>query len=468
MPEIVPDIDVEVGTSPELMKLLIPVQRAGSAEEVAATVFFLASKVPPASAGTSSTSTAAGPQRSPAPSSPAHWPRREKSMTSKHIIAGLTDEHLELRDVVRQFVNDRVVPTASEREARDEYPDDLIPELAKLGMFGITVGEEYGGSDVDYVSYGLIFEELARGWMGLASLVYTTSSGGYLIGAFGTDEQKQRFLPDMVAGKRMSGIALTEPSTGSDLKRIKLTARRDGDNYVLNGTKVFITHARHANPLVTLVKTDPTIEPAHRGGISLMLVEQGTPGLSFGTDFKKLGHRGLELCEVIFDNAVVPASNLLGGEEGKGFYQMMDALDRGRIYMAAASTGMARAALEHAIAYSKQRETFGKPIAEHQAIQMKLADMATKVEASRLLYINAALNTEANGRASAESGMAKVFAAESGIEVAYDALRIHGGYGYVNEFPLERYLRDSLLMPIGEGTNEMLRMIVAKELLNGS
>ncbi|MEU2286792.1 acyl-CoA dehydrogenase family protein [Streptomyces sp. NPDC013178] len=389
-------------------------------------------------------------------------------MTASRIIAGLTEEHLELRGLVRQFVDERVVPIASELEAKDEYPNDLIPELANLGMFGITVSEEYGGSAVDYVGYGLIFEELARGWMGLASLVYTTSSGGYLIDAFGTDEQKRRFLPDMVAGKRMSGIALTEPSTGSDLKQIKLTAQRDGDNYILNGTKVFITHARHANPLVTLVKTDPTIEPAHRGGISLMLVEQNTPGLSFGSDFKKLGHRGLELCEVIFEDAVVPARNLLGEKEGEGFYQMMGALDRGRIYMAGASTGMARAALEHALVYAKQRETFGKPIAEHQAIQMKLADMAIKVEASRLLYINAALNTEAKGRASAESGMAKVFAAEAGIEVVYDAMRIHGGYGYITEFPIERYLRDSLLMPIGEGTNEMLRLIVAKEMLNGA
>jgi alkylation response protein AidB-like acyl-CoA dehydrogenase len=389
-------------------------------------------------------------------------------VTTSHVIAGLNEDHLALRDLVKQFVDERVVPTASEREAGDEYPDDLIPELAHLGMFGITVDEEFGGSAVDYVSYGLIFEELARGWMGLASLVYTTSSGGWLINTFGTQEQKQRLLPDIVAGKRMSGIALTEPSTGSDLKKITLTARREGDSYLLNGSKVFITHARHANPLVTLVKTDPTIEPAQRGGISLMLVELDTPGLSYGKDIKKLGHRGLELCEVIFDNAVVPAANLLGGKEGEGFYQMMGALDRGRIYMAGASTGMARAALEHAVAYSKVRETFGKPISEHQAIQLKLADMATKVEASRLLYINAALNTEAKGRASAESGMAKVFAAEAGIEVVYDAMRIHGGYGYINEFPIERYLRDSLLMPIGEGTNEMLRLIVAKEMLRTS
>jgi alkylation response protein AidB-like acyl-CoA dehydrogenase len=388
-------------------------------------------------------------------------------MSSTYLPAGLTEDHVQLRNLVREFVDERVIPTASEREAKDEYPEDLIPELAALGLFGITVEEQFGGSALDYVGYGLIFEELARGWMALASLVYTTSSGGYLINAFGTEEQKQRFLPDLAAGRRMGGIALTEPSTGSDLKQIKLTARREGDDYIVNGTKIFITHARHANPLVTLVKTDPTIEPAHRGGISQLLIEQGTPGLSYGSDYQKLGHRGLELCEVIFDNAVVPAANLLGGEEGKGFYQMMAALDRGRIYMAAASTGMARAALEHSVEYVKQRETFGKKIAEHQAIQMKLADMAIKVEASRLFYLHAAMKTDADGRASAESGMAKVFATEAGMEVTYDAMRLHGGYGYIKEFPLERYLRDSALMPIGEGTNEMLRMIVAKELIAG-
>jgi alkylation response protein AidB-like acyl-CoA dehydrogenase len=387
-------------------------------------------------------------------------------VAGKHITAGLTEEHVALRSMVRDFVEKRIIPTASEREARDEYPDDLIAELADIGMFGITISEEHGGSAVDYVSYGLIFEELARGWMALASLVYTTSSGGYLIDAFGTDEQKQRYLEDIVAGKRMSAIALTEPSTGSDLKSIKVSAKRDGDSYIVNGTKVFITHARHADPLVLLVKTDPTIEPAHRGGISILLVEQGTPGLSYGSDFQKLGHRGLELCELNFTDAVVPAANLLSGVEGKGFYQMMAALDRGRIYMAAASTGMARAALEHATRYALERETFGKAIGEHQAIQIKLADMAIKVEASRLLYINAALKTQAEGRASAESGMAKIYATEAGVEVTYDAMRILGGYGYIKDFPLERYLRDSLLMPIGEGTNEILRTLVARQLLD--
>jgi alkylation response protein AidB-like acyl-CoA dehydrogenase len=385
---------------------------------------------------------------------------------NKHVTAGLNDDHIALRGMVHDFVDQRVIPVASELEAKNEYPTELVNELAELGMFGITVSEEFGGSNVDYVSYGLIFEELARGWMALASLVYTTSSGGYLIDTFGTQEQKERFLPELVEGKRMSGIALTEPSTGTDLKEIKLTARKDGDNYILNGSKIFITHARHADPLVALVKTDPTAEPAHRGGMSLFLIEQGTPGFSFGSDYDKLGHRGLELCELIFEDAIVPSSNLLGGKEGEGFYQMMAALDRGRIYMAAAATGITQASLERSIEYSQQRETFGKPIGEHQAIQLKLANMATAIEASRLLYINAALNTEANGRASIESGMAKVFATDMSVEMTYEAIKIHGGYGYIKEFPLERFFRDAALMPIGEGTNEMLRTLIARQLLS--
>lgn len=380
-------------------------------------------------------------------------------------IPGLTEDRLAMREMVQDFVDERVVPTASEREAKDEYPDDLIPQLAEIGLFGICVPEEHGGSDVDYITYGLIFEELARGWMGLASLVYTTSSGGYLISAFGTELQKEKYLLDIAEGRRMSGIALTEPAAGSDLQGTRLTARREGDDYVLNGTKIFITHARHADPLVVLAKTDAQAAPP-RKGMSLFLIEQGAEGVSYGTDFSKLGHRGLELCEVRFDDARIPADCLLGQTEGDGFYQMASALDRGRIYMAAASTGMARAALEHAMTYATERTAFGKPIGEHQAIQQKIADMATKVEASRLLYINAGAQTQQFGRASAASAMAKIFATESSLEVTYDAIRILGGYGYIKEFPLERYFRDAALMPIGEGTNEILRNALAKEILS--
>ncbi len=386
-------------------------------------------------------------------------------MADKFLPTGLTDEHVALRDMVRDFVDRRVIPIASELEKKNEYPDDLIDELASIGMFGICVSEEYGGSDVDYVSYGLIFEELARGWMALASLVYTTSSVAYLISTYGTDEQKQRFLPDIVAGKRMGAMALTEPSVGSDLKNLATTAVRDGEHYRVNGNKIFITHARHGNPIALMVKTDPTVEPAHRGGISLLLIEQGTEGFSFGSDFDKLGHRGLELCDLRFDDAIVPASNLLGVDEGKGFYQMMGALDRGRIYMAAASTGMARATLETAIEYAKQREAFGSPIAQHQAIQLKISNMWMSINASRLMYIDAARITDATGRASVESGAAKVFATEAGLAATYDAMQVLGGYGYVSDFTIERHFRDSALMPIGEGTNDIIRIAMAKDLL---
>ncbi|MFC5337075.1 acyl-CoA dehydrogenase family protein [Leucobacter denitrificans] len=388
-------------------------------------------------------------------------------MASKYITPGLDEEHVALREMVRDFVDQRVIPGAGERDRGDIYPEELLPELAELGLFGFTISEEFGGSDADYMSYGVIFEELARGQMSLASLVYTNTSGGYLIDKFGTQAQKEKFLPGIVAGERMSGIAMTEPSTGSDLKQIKLTARREGDHYVLNGSKIFITHGRRANPLLLMVKTDPTIEPAHRGGISLMLLEHDTPGLSYGKDFEKLGHRGLELAELVFENAIIPAENLLGEEEGKGFYQMMAALDRGRIYMAAASTGMAQASLEQALSYASQRETFGKPLSDRQAIQIKLADMATTIEASRLLYINAARKTMAEGRASGASAMAKIFATENGLKVTYDAMQILGGSGYIKEFPVERYFRDSALMPIGEGSNDVLRFVLAKELVAG-
>jgi alkylation response protein AidB-like acyl-CoA dehydrogenase len=328
----------------------------------------------------------------------------------------------------------------------------------------MSIPEQYGGSDVDYVSYALIYEELARGWMGLASVVGSSSAGCWLISRFGTQEQKEKYLPDLAAGRRVSGIAMTEPAVGSDLKNLKLTASRDNDSYTVNGTKTMITQARHADPLLMLVRTDTAAEPPHRG-MSLLLIERDVAGYSIGKDIKKLGHRGLELCELNFDNAVVPVAQLLGEEEGQGFYQMMSALDRGRLYMAGAATGIARASLEAAVRYAKQRVAFGQPLADFQAVKIRLANMTTKIEASRLLYLNAAAKTQADGRASSETAMAKVFSSETCLEAAYEAMRIHGGYGYTTEFPVERYFRDAALMPIGEGTNDILLMIVADALL---
>lgn len=377
-------------------------------------------------------------------------------------MSALTDEHELLRSTLRAFVDARVIPTAMDRERRDEYPADLIPALAEMGVMGTSVPAAYGGSEFDHVSYAIVCEELARGWMGLASVVGSSASGAWLIAAYGTDEQKARYLPDLAAGRRTSGIALTEPSTGSDLKRIRLTARRDGDSYVLDGTKTMITHARHAAPLVVMVRTDAA---SAQRGISLLLVEQGVPGYSIGRDMTKLGHRGVELCELVFDAARIPVENLLGADEGHGFHQMMSALDRGRIYMAAASVGIAQASLEAAARYANQREAFGSPIGDYQAIKLKLARMATNITAARLLTHHAAAATDANGRASSECSMAKVFASETAIDASLEAMRIHGGYGYTTEFPVERYYRDAPLMAIGEGMNDILMLKIADDVL---
>ncbi|MFF0227147.1 acyl-CoA dehydrogenase family protein [Streptomyces sp. NPDC004629] len=385
-------------------------------------------------------------------------------MSNRRTVLGVTEEHEALRAVVRQFVDERVIPTAMEREARDEYPADLLPEMAKLGLMGMSVPEKFGGSDVDYVSYGLVFEELARGWMGLASVVGSSASGAWLIGKYGTEEQKQKYLPELAAGKRTSGIAMTEPSVGTDLKNIRLTAVRDGDHYVLNGTKTMITQARHAAPLVMLVRTDVNAQPAHRG-MSLVLVERHMSGYTISRDIKKLGHRGLDLCELVFDDARLPVGQLLGDVEGQGFYQMMSALDRGRIYMAGAAVGIARASLEAATKYATERETFGHPLGDYQAVKLRLAKMAVEIEASRLLMINAAVKTQGEGRATVESAMAKAHAAETCLNASYDAMRILGGYGFTTEFPVERYYRDAALMPIAEGTNDVLMMMVADSVL---
>jgi alkylation response protein AidB-like acyl-CoA dehydrogenase len=366
--------------------------------------------------------------------------------------------------VVRQFVERDVLPTVAERERGDSYPSDLLPTLADLGVLGMSIPEEFGGSELDLVGYALVFEELARGWMGLASVVGSSGSGCWLISRYGTDAQKQHYLPDLARGRRMSGIALTEPTTGSDLKAIKLQATRHGDHYVVAGTKTMITQARHADPLVVLVVTDPSATPAHRG-MSLLLVEQDTPGRSVSTDIGKLGHKGVELCEVVFDEAEVPAANLLGDAEGRGLYQMLSALDRGRIYMAASSVGIARAALEAATRYANEREAFGTLIGQHQAVKLTLARMAISVSAARLLTLDAARRIDRDGRASSEAAMAKVLASETAIDCAMDAMRILGGYGYTVDFPVERYYRDAPLMAIGEGTNEILQLLIADQLL---
>jgi alkylation response protein AidB-like acyl-CoA dehydrogenase len=335
--------------------------------------------------------------------------------------------------------------------------------MRNLGLFGATIPVEYGGLGLDVTTYARIVEELARGWMSLSGVLNTHLMVAYLIRVHGTEEQRQHYLPAMARGDHRGAFCLTEPHAGSDAQRIRTTAVRRGDVYVLNGSKMFITNARTASVYAIAAKTDPKADPPYRG-ISLFLGEKG-PGLTVSRDIDKLGYKGIETCEVHLEDYAVPATRVLGGEEGKGFLQVMSALEVGRVNIAARAVGVATAAFEQAIRYAQQRETFGRPIAQHQAIQLKLADMATKIEAARLLTYRAAEKKDRGERADLEAGMAKLFASETCLEVATEAMRILGGYGYTAEFPVERYFRDAPLMIIGEGTNEIQRLVIARQLL---
>ncbi len=369
----------------------------------------------------------------------------------------------EIVAVVRRFVEREVMPVASELEHRNEYPHALVARMKELGLFGATIPSEFGGLGLDVATYARIVEELSRGWMSLSGVLNTHLMVAYLLREHGTPEQRERYLPAMARGEHRGALCLTEPHAGSDVQRIRTTAVRRGDVYVLNGSKMFITNARTATVYAIVAKTDPRADPPYRG-MSLFLGEKG-PGLSVSRDLEKLGYKGIETCEVHLENYEVPAANLLGGTEGKGFFQVMSGLEVGRVNIAARAVGVATAAFEQAIRYAQQRETFGKPIAQHQAIQLKLADMATKIEAARLLTFQAAEKKDRGERADLEAGMAKLFASEACLEVATEAMRILGGYGYTAEFPVERYFRDAPLMIIGEGTNEIQRLVIARQLL---
>jgi alkylation response protein AidB-like acyl-CoA dehydrogenase len=364
---------------------------------------------------------------------------------------------------VRRFVEAEVVPVADRLEHADEYPFELIEQMKALGLFGATIGERYGGLKLPYTTYARIVEELSRGWMSLAGVVNTNLLTAYIIEEFGSDEQKERLLPPMAAGERRGGLCLTEPAAGSDLQAIETAAVRSDDQYLVNGTKMFVTNGRHGKQFAVLVKTDRSAKPAYRG-ISLLIVEKEQPGFSVARDIKKLGYKGVETCELVFEDCRVPAANLIG-REGEGFKYVLSALELGRINVAARGVGVAQAALERSIAYAQQRSSFGKPIAEHQAIQLKLADMATSVEAARLLTRAAAEKKDRGERADLEAGMAKLFASETAFQVATEAIRIHGGYGYTRELPIERYYRDAPLMIVGEGTNEIQKLVIAKQLI---
>jgi alkylation response protein AidB-like acyl-CoA dehydrogenase len=374
----------------------------------------------------------------------------------------LNDDQTALRSLMQEFVRRSIAPVAREWEQSGRYPTEIVAEMRRLGLFGLLVPEEYGGISVDAVSYAIVFEELSRGWMGIAGILGSHSLSTLLISRFGSEEQKRRWLPGLAEGARRSGIALTEPGAGSDLQAITTVARRDGDHYLVRGAKVWITNARHADPLAVLVKTDPNAAPRH-AGMSVLMIEAGTPGFTVGRDMGKMGYRGTESCEVTFDDARIPAANLLG-VEGQGLKQMLSVLEFGRINIAARSVGIAQAAYEKSLEYSKQRRAFGKAIGEFQAIQLKLADMATDVQAGRLLTWWAATQADTGRRADVETAMAKLFCSEVAIRTSLTALRIHGGYGYSTEFEVERLYRDAPLMAIGEGTNDILRTVIARSL----
>jgi alkylation response protein AidB-like acyl-CoA dehydrogenase len=376
----------------------------------------------------------------------------------------LSGEQRLFRQALRDFVDADVKPVARDWEHSGRYPAEIVATMAQMGLFGITVPEQYGGLEIDKVSFALVFEEISRGWMGIAGILGSHSLSCWMISRHGTDDQKQRYLPDLAAGRRRTGIGLTEPGAGTDLQGIVTTARPDGDDYVINGTKMWITNARHADPLPVLVKTDPGAQPRHRG-MSIMLVDAGLPGFLVTKDIPKLGYKGTESCEVVLEDVRVPRRNLLGGVEGRGMQQALSALEIGRINIAARSVGIAQRAYEEASQYARQRTAFGRAIGEFQAIQLQLADMATRLQAARLLTYWAAAQSDSGRRADTESGMAKLFASEVALDCAINAMKVHGGSGYSTEFEVERLYRDAILMSIGEGTNDILRTVIAKGLL---
>ncbi|GAA0949508.1 acyl-CoA dehydrogenase family protein [Actinocorallia libanotica] len=378
----------------------------------------------------------------------------------------LSEEQKMFRDTLRDFVNKEIRPVAQEWEASGRYPTEIVEGMKELGLFGLTVPEEYGGLGVDMVSFALVFEEISKGWMGIAGILGSHSLACWMINKHGTEEQKARLLPDLAAGRRRTGIGLTEPGAGTDLQGIATTARLEGDHYVVNGSKTWITNARHADPLPVLVKTDPTASPAHKG-MSVLLIDADTPGFTVSRDLPKLGYKGTESCEITLENVRVPKENLLGGVEGRGMQQVLGGLEVGRINVAARSLGIAQASYDEALGYAAQREAFGKPIHDFQAVQLKLAEMAIKVQASRLLVYWAAAQADAGHRVDMEAGMAKTFASEAAMECALTSMQVHGGYGYSKEFVVERLFRDAPLMSIGEGTNDIMRTVIAKALTSG-
>ena len=387
-----------------------------------------------------------------------------------------TDEQQAITEMVRQFADEQILPNAEHFDHEDEFPAEIVEQMKELGLFGVTIPEEYGGMGLDLTTYVMIVEELSRGWISISGIINTHFIGSYLLMKYGTDEQKQKYLPRMATGEIRAAFSLSEPEMGSDVQALKTNAKKDGDYYVINGQKMWVTNGLRSDMVFVLVVTDPEAEKRHKGMTCFIAEKEGGvhentgdyAGLNVPPVLKKMGYKGVESTELVFDGYRCPAENILGGEEAglnKGFAQMMDALEVGRANVAARGVGIAQHALELALRYSQERKSFGKPICEHQAIQFKLADMATQVEAARLLTIRAARLKDAGERSEMEAGMAKLFASEAGRFCVEESFRIHGGYGYSKEYEIERLYRDAPLLLIGEGTSEIQRMVIGKTLL---
>ena len=374
-----------------------------------------------------------------------------------------TSEEVMILDSVDRFLERDVRPVARELEASDTYPQSIVDRMVELGLFGATIAPEYGGLGLSASTYATIIERICTVWMSVSGIINSHLIMAAAVQRFGTDEQKQSYLPRFASGELRGGIALTEPDCGTDLQAIRTRAVRDADDYVVNGAKTWISNSAEGGILAVLVKTDPKAEPAHRG-MSLILIEKG-PGFSVVRKLDKLGYRGIDTAELVFEDCRVPRTSLIGAQEGRGLQQILAGLELGRINIAARGVGIARACLDESIAYAQLRRSFGKPICEHQTIQMKLADMATRVEAARLLTESAAQAYDSGERCDMEAGMAKLHASEAAISNSVDAMRIHGAYGYSREFNIERYYRDAPLLAIGEGTNELQRIIISKQLI---
>lgn len=376
----------------------------------------------------------------------------------------LTEQDRLILDSLERFLDRDVRPYVREFEDPDIYPQAMVDAMAEMGLFGITIPEEYGGLGLSCLTYARITEAVSRVWMSLSGTFSSHLIMAETIRRFGTDAQRDKWLSKFASGEVRGGISLTEPDAGTDLQAITTRAVRDGDKYIVNGAKMWATNSHHGDILAVLVKTDTDAEPRHTG-ISLLLIEQGSPGFPQPKKLRKLGYRGVDTGEPVFNNCEVPAENLIGEVEGEGFKHIMSGLELGRVNVAARGVGVAQASLDEAVRYSQERQTFGKPICQHQAIQLKLADMATRVEAARLLTYRAAMAYDTGQRSDMEAGMAKLFATEAAVENSLESMRIHGGYGYSKEFDVERLYRDAPLLAIGEGTNELQRIVIARQLI---